>query len=107
MTVGRLILAVVIALSVALLPAVGGAAAAKAVNSSAMAMHDGCDTPADPCTDKGGCTAMAVCAAKCFGYTGGAIAVVDAMPFVVTCRLEPAERVTPHMGSPPFRPPRA
>jgi hypothetical protein len=73
----RLILACLIALSVAVLPAVGTfAAVAKSSDQAVSSSIDCCDHEMPPCdhsaSDMGLCCAMAGCMAKCFSYVGAA-----------------------------------
>jgi hypothetical protein len=108
----RTILALLIALSVALLPGVGGTAfASNAANTTAesvMEDMDCCPPKANPCDGAmDGCTSMATCALKCFSFTGGfslaltyPIAVLGEMPLLRTGTLHS------QTSSPPFRPPR-
>jgi len=114
----RTILALLIALSVATLPAAGSAAlAAQSADmsmsqpmsmSESMSMPD-CDHAVMPC-HKGmdGCQSMAACALKCFNFTQSDASILR-FPFVLAHRLfaaaEAPARSQP--SSPPFRPPRA
>ena len=115
MTIARTILAFVIALSVAILPAAGGFAVAEHSAMSSMA----------PCTDHGlshspghhgspsdkattDCGAMAACGVHCFGIYG--LVSSTPTPTALAVAIEPsfsAHSFLPHLGSPPFRPPRA
>ena len=119
MSLGRTILALVVAISVAMLPVAGSAATpAKSLNMSGMSvsdemssaddMSDCCPHQSNPC-DKSmaDCGYMAVCALKCFGFSAG-----FSSPFVFPLR---SSTVAPslasnsyrsHPGIPPFRPPR-
>ena len=115
----RTILALLIALSVATLPAAGSVAlAAKAADVSMdshgmpmaepMSMQD-CDHAAMPChkaTD--GCQSMAACALKCFNFSQSNVSILR-FPLVVVARaFAPAEApARSQPSSPPFRPPRA
>ena len=114
MAFARTILAILIAASVALLPAAAGAAFnlkfQEGTEMSASGPAHDCRPPAaNPC-DKSmdGCTSMATCALKCFGHTGGVSSPL-AYPALVEDRLPVFERgnVDPQSASPPFRPPRA
>jgi hypothetical protein len=111
MKVARTILALLIALSVALLPGVGGASSAmKASDTTTEAVMedmDCCPPKSNPC-DKAmdGCTSMATCALKCFSFTQGSsvslsypIGVAGNMP------LPFASAFHSQTSSPPFRPP--
>ncbi len=109
MKAARTILALLIALSVAVLPGVGGASfAMKAADTAVMEDMDCCPSKSNPC-DKAmdGCTSMATCALKCFSFTPGSsvslsypIKVVSDMP------LPFASAFHSQTSSPPFRPPR-
>jgi hypothetical protein len=113
----RTILALLIALSVATLPAAGSAAlVAKSADmsesdvsmSESMSMQD-CDHAVMPC-HKGmdGCQSMAACALKCFNFSQSGVSILR-FPLVLTDRLfASAEAPVPSQpSSPPFRPPRA
>jgi hypothetical protein len=114
----RTILAVVVAVSVAVLPATAGALpAAKASETSVVevalsaAMPVDCDHHA-PARDRGSraaddCATMAACAASCFNYAGTVVPGVAPVP--TASRLQPVVAtalVVSKIGSPPFRPPR-
>ena len=114
MVILRTIFALVIAVSVALLP---GAAAFKPTPmpmtamsdmASAGAAEDCCPPDANPCKGIGDCGAMAGCALKCFSFSP-AFASVIAFPLAHSSIVPP--RVSPALlaraASPPFRPPRA
>jgi hypothetical protein len=120
MKVGRTILALLIALSVAALPAAGGSAvAAKSTKMSDTAAMDGSDAaamddmdccphepnPCDKAMDKSAC--MGTCALKCFTFGGSAVSIIIFPSH--QARLSPALDTNPfnsQTGSPPFRPPR-
>lgn len=105
----------ILALAVAVLPAVGGAVSvAKAVESSVSASaEDCCEHHGMPC-DQGhshgamdDCASMAACAAHCFNFTGVSAAGVFYAPVeaaLVTSFTSPA--VASHSDPPPFPPPR-
>jgi hypothetical protein len=114
----RTILAVVVAVSVAVLPATAGTLpVAKASESQATevalsaAMPVDCDHHA-PARDRGSkaaddCAAMAACAASCFNYAGTVVPEVALVP--TASRLQPVaatDLVVSKIGTPPFRPPR-
>jgi hypothetical protein len=112
MNLGRTILALLIALSVAMLPAAAGAGvglkSADMTDMSAMG-HDCCPPKADPC-DKamGDCSSMAACALKCFGFSAALFSTVvfrSILPSVAP-QFE-SHLFRSQIGSPPFRPPRA
>ena len=121
MRFARTILAILIALSVAMLPAAGAAAftpKSAPMNMQAMQMsasepmHDCCPGEANPNNNPNNkamddCGSAAACALKCFSFVGG---VRSPLGYSLTF----AERVPPRQsdavrsltGSPPFRPPR-
>jgi len=109
MSTVRTVFALLIALSVAMLPAIGGGAFAS--QDAAMASMDDCPhqhhhgAPAKKAMDD--CCAMAVCALKCFSYCG---AMVSELVYPSrTATIEPplvSKALRSQAGSPPFRPPR-
>ena len=113
MAFARTIFALLIAASVALLPA-AGAAAFKLKSQDATEMsateptHDCCPPAANPC-DKAmdDCGTMATCALKCFSSSTGASSPLS---FPLTLRGRDAavrgSDFHSQTGSPPFRPPR-
>jgi hypothetical protein len=112
-TLGRTILALLIALSVAVLPAAGAGAAVVPAQTGDMAatadMPDCCPSKANPCDQStGDCGSMAACALKCFGFSNVSLSIV-AFPVVAASLSTWAEdhsfRSRP--GSAPFRPPRS
>jgi hypothetical protein len=113
MSIGRTILALLIALSVAMLPAVAGAGiSVKSADMNVMSamedMPDCCPHKANPC-DRAmdGCTSMAACALKCFSFAGTSFSNIV---FPSSSAKMPASIATnpfsSQTGSPPFRPPR-
>jgi hypothetical protein len=114
--IGRAIFAVLIGLSIAMLPATIGFAAGVATAteiSAAKAMPD-CDhhnKAPDIQTHKAinGGACMADCAFSCFGFTAtGYSGIAFSSP--VSDVLKPirvSDAISSRMGSPPFRPPRA
>ena len=111
MALVRTIFALLIAVSVAMLPA-AGAAAFKVTSqepseiSASEPMHDCCPPAANPCCDD--CGSMAVCASTCFVYASGVASplvyptmLAGVMP-LLSSGAGPSQ-----LGSPPFRPPRA
>jgi hypothetical protein len=117
----RLVLSVLLAIAVAVLPALGGAVSVvKAVESAAAAVmvadecceHQGipCDSPPQH-HHRGAmddCASLAACAAKCFGYAGVApveVAWFDVVAVVLT--VSPSPAFVSHTDPPPFPPPRA
>jgi hypothetical protein len=112
MLIARTILALLIALSLAVLPAASGAGPAlkstAAVKMVAIGDMDCCPHKATPCDEAmDGCAAMATCALKCFSFAGGSF-----LPLVYPVTL--ADWMPPLQGgdfqsqtsNPPFRPPR-
>lgn len=112
MVTGRAILAILISLAVALLPATGGFAAVadlSGVAAVAAAEHSDCCEHADaPCDKaKDNCCAMAVCAIKCFNFYG--VTISHALASLAIASLGPApasEWLRSPPAAPPFRPPR-
>ena len=118
MRIGRTIVAVLVALAVAMLPAATGFA------SGAMTAMEIAASPAMPdCGHNhhnnapGGetqksmddCASMAGCALKCFNFTGTILASI-AYSSSASAALKPIHAsniFASLMGSPPFRPPRA
>lgn len=115
MKVSRFIFALLIALSVATLPAAGvigtvvkSAPLTDMADIAAMDDMDCCPHKANPC-DKAmdGCASMATCALKCFTFSDTVASPVT-FPLSVAL-LNPASAAKPFKpqgGSPPFRPPR-
>jgi hypothetical protein len=110
----RPILALLIALSVAMLPAAGAAGvSSKSPEPSDMStlegMLDCCPHRADAC-DKAmdDCGAMATCALKCFSFaeTSSSI-IVFPFTFAKMTVSFAGNSFSSQIGSPPFRPPRA
>ncbi len=105
----RTIFALLIAVSVAMLPA-AGTAKVKSQDAAEMSasepMHDCCPPAANPC-DKDDCGSMAACASTCCVYASDIASppvypamLADAMP-LLSSGARPSQ-----LGSPPFRPPR-
>ena len=110
MAFARTILALLIALSVALVPAVGGVAfkfkSQEMIEMSAAEPMDCCPPAANLC-DMGDCGSMAACSLNCIGFAGGIssqlvypAALADTMPLLESGVLRS------ETGSLPFRPPR-
>jgi len=113
MALARTILAIVIALSVAALPAtVGCVSVAKSSPQTVQsAMPDDCDhhgsSPAHGSKAMDDCASMGLCAIKCFNYAG------TVLPFLMFAPTRSAPQpvatgdlVVSLIGSLPFRPPR-
>jgi hypothetical protein len=123
MALARTILALLIAASVAVLPAAGAAAfklksqdatemsAGKSMQDEPMhdeSMHECCPPEANPC-DKAmdTCASMATCALKCFGYsTGPSSPLSFPLTFASVMPVFESGDFHSQTGSPPFRPPR-
>ena len=111
--IGRAILAVVIALSVAILPATAGfAAGGNTAEVSASALAPDCDHHHDIPNNttqksKDGC--VAGCALKCFttAVVSFSSLVFSSSPSVAVEPVRMESKVTSRIGNPPFRPPRA
>jgi hypothetical protein len=112
----RAIFVLLIALSVATLPAaVGFAAASKTVEISASEPMPDCDHhrrngPSDKTqktVDDGAC--MASCAGACFGFTATEFSdIAFSSPLHLTPRfIRTSENISPPTDNLPFRPPRA
>ena len=111
MNVGRTILALLIGLSVAMLPAAGGAgikSPAPAGMSLMEGMPDCCPDKASPCEKAmDHCASMATCALKCFSFVATASSII-VFPSTFASMTIPlaANPFASQTGSPPFRPPR-
>jgi hypothetical protein len=109
MTIGRTVLALLIALSVAMLPAAGAAGmnshSPAAADMSVMEdMRDCCPHKANPCDD---CGTMAACALKCFSFAGASSsAIVFPLNFAKVVTTFVGNPLSSQTSSPPFRPPR-
>jgi hypothetical protein len=112
--IGRTIIAVLLGLSVATLPAAGGfAASSKTMETSVSETMPDCNhhhnLPSDKTqktADDGAC--MAACALSCFNFTAPGFAGI-AFSQPASAALMPVRasiHVSSRMGSPPFRPPR-
>jgi hypothetical protein len=107
----RIILAFLIALSVAMMPAAASASVTlkPAGMSDMSAMGDDCCPPETSPCDKamGGCTSMAACALKCFGFSDPSSSIVGFRS--ISASVHPqfeSDSFRSQTGSPPFRPPR-
>jgi hypothetical protein len=112
MDIGRTILAVLIALSVAILPAAGGAGVSgKSPEPADMSMTDDmdcCPHKANPCEKAmDDCAAMATCVLKCFSFVG---TLSSTIVFPSACAKMATffanNSFSSQTSSPPFRPPR-
>jgi hypothetical protein len=112
MRIGRTILALLITLSVAVLPAAGGAgmsskSPAQADMSAMEDMSDCCPHKASPCDKADGCGTMATCALKCFSFAGASSSIiVFPSSFAKVVAAVAGNPLSSQTGSPPFRPPR-
>jgi hypothetical protein len=113
MIFARTILALVIALSVAMLPTAGGAASKSKAQeateiSASEPMHDCCPPDANPCDKAAGdCASMALCALKYLSLSATSSSVLIFPP--VLAIIAPPFASNPfhsQTASPPFRPPR-
>lgn len=107
----RVIVALLVALSVAMLPVAGGIAAPASVPSNSKLVtsaHDCCDhdgMPSDDMTKD--CQAAAGCASKCFSLYDGMFASPVPHPPVTRAKASfGTEPFRSQEGNPPFRPPR-
>ena len=110
MSIGRTVLALLVALSVAMLPAAAGAGVsvkspAKADMSAMEDMHDCCPNPCDKAMDD--CGTMATCALKCFSFAGTSSSIITFSASFAKM-IAPLEHnpFSSQTGAPPFRPPR-
>jgi hypothetical protein len=114
MSIHRSILALLIALSVAMLPAAGAAGMkSKSPEPSDMSsledMLDCCPHKANPCDQAvDDCRAMATCALKCLSFAGASSSII-VFPFAFAKMAVSfaGNSFSSQIGSPPFRPPRA
>ena len=115
LSVGRAILAIVISLSVAILPAtVGYAVNAGILEMSASAVMPDCDhghgASGDPMQKPAhDCACMAACALSCFNFTATACSDIT-FSSSASAALKPvhtADKLPVQMANAPFRPPRA
>jgi hypothetical protein len=115
MGVSRTILTMILALAVAILPAVGGAVSvAKAAEASITApVQDCCEHHGGSCDQQPGhgmmddCASMAACAAHCFNFTGLSAAEISYVPVGAVLVMNAAGPVVAsHTDPPPFPPPR-
>jgi hypothetical protein len=106
MNMNRAIIAIVVALSVAMLPVTAGFAAAS--TSAGAAKIDCCHDHGMPCNkamDDGQATAS--CALNCFNYVGPNFSGLELVPAVAKAKPLLASRlVRSRTASPPFHPPR-
>jgi len=113
MRVGRTIFAVVVAVSVAMLPIAGHAA--PDLNAGDISVSQ---TPCDCCDARSSqcdmmqnamlhCCATAACTGVCFGFPVSSFSNFYFSPISAKrSRPAPSDALSSQMGSPPFRPPR-
>jgi len=102
MLVLRSIFVIGIALSVAMVPATGGAAVSAAPIE--MSMPDHADMPRCPPND---CKGSIACALKCFNFVGAVFLAVVTLPYLVDA-APPSfvdSALHSHVSSPPTHPP--
>ena len=113
----RTIMAVVLAVAVAAMPAASAVAAAGTMHDASAAVAHSAAMPEDcphhhaPADhgQKGAddCTSMAACAVHCFTYVGTVAPGIAMMPKSSHLRpLASAGRIRSNLAAPPFRPPR-
>jgi hypothetical protein len=113
MSIGRTIVALLIALSVAILPAAASAGMTvkspeAAGISTAEGMPDCCPHKVNPCGKvMDDCAAMATCALKCFSFVETSAVIIFPSAFAKMTASFATDRFSSQTGSPPFRPPRA
>lgn len=113
MSIGRTIVTLLVALSVAMLPAAGSAGVSvKSPEAAGISMtedmSDCCPHQANPCEKSmDDCGAMAACALKCFSFLGTSAVIVFPSAFAKMTASFAANPFCSQAGSPPFRPPRA
>jgi hypothetical protein len=123
MRVGRTILALLLALSVAILPAAAGAGVSPKspetadmsstdmsgtdMSATDMSAMDCCPHKTNPCDQADDCATMAACALKCFSFAGTPWSVIVFPSSFAKLAAPFADKSFPSQtGSPPFRPPR-
>ena len=107
MHVARTISALLIALSVAILPATLVPNVGHTTEMAAVA-EDCCPPTTDPCSrTMHDCTLMAACVLKCFGFSAASTSVIAFSPIVASL-VTGFETGSFHAqtGNTPFRPPR-
>jgi hypothetical protein len=112
MSIARTIVTLLIALSVAVLPA--AASAGVSVKSPEAAgismtedMPDCCPHKANPCEKAmDDCATMATCVLKCFSFLGTSAVIVFPSAFAKMTASFAANPFSSQAGSPPVRPPR-
>ena len=110
MNIGRTIVVVLVALSVALLPVAGGSVLALSLEKSLQTNMLDCCPHGKPCEKKpgNGCGSMAGCALTCFDFSGTMVSGIVARP-VPAADIEPVLiSLSVHLNptAPPLPPPR-
>ena len=123
MRIGRTILALLLALSVAMLPAAAGAGVSSKSPETAdmsatdmsgtdmsgndMSAMDCCPHKANPCDQANDCGTMAACALKSFSFAGASWSTIVFPSSFATLAISFGGGPPPSQtSSPPFRPPR-
>jgi hypothetical protein len=113
MSIARTIVTLLIALSVAILPAAASAGmSVKSLEAAGISttedMPDCCPHKANPCEKAmDNCGSMATCALKCFSFVGTSSIIVFPSTFAKMTASFAANPLSSQAGTPPFRPPRA
>ena len=119
MSTGRTILALLVSLSVAMLPVAAGAGvSSKSPDQADMSMtedmsvtedmRDCCPPKANPCDHAmDDCGSMATCVLKCFSFAGTSYSII-VFPATFAKMIAPLEHnpFSSQTSAPPFRPPR-
>ena len=114
MRIAKTILVILIGVSVALLPAGRFAASAPSTTTVASVTIPDCNhhkqAPADR-TQKSDsdCISIAACVLHCFSFAGVVASIIAFLPLdgITLQPLRASDRLSPQLGSLPFRPPRA
>lgn len=104
-------LAFLIALSVAILPAAGDFAFAATSDAAVSTVDHDCEHHHGSCDDHSkamdDCLSVAGCAAKCFNFVGNLVSGPAFVPVgAIVLTLAASQVVASEIGIPPFRPPR-
>ena len=108
MSIRRIFVTLLVALSVVMLPIGGSFAIASA--TATVSMTDCCEHHSTPCdkTNKAmdDCCSMAACAIKCFNFTGADVSGVALLPIVSAVGiLRESLTLRSQSGTPPLHPP--
>jgi len=106
MRLSRTILIAILAIAVALLPTIGGMAAAASAHavSASDCCHDQSPCDEGPAVDD--CAAMSVCAVKCFNFVGLPEMAIVAVVVATTVAMPASPAAVSQAIPPPLRPPR-